>query len=343
MRATSNLTTDFTTNLTTKCENGYHFEVYVVLPLSRWLMRAGGLALPLALAACAPSPPLARGPLPVVTTAVPITLFTRAVAGDCATVTPLIPSNLGPHDVQARPAAVAALAQAKVLVTNGLGLESYLGRLLETAENRRLLVIDTSRGVPPLTTGDQNSDHDHRHDHGTVNPHIWLDPLRAMQQVATIRDGLATADPRCRAGYEQRAAAFIQQLQELHRDLGRQLQPYVGRTFVTLHDVTPYFAERYKLRGVVLVDVPEVNPSPADLQRVATAVKASQLQALLSEPQEGHRSFETLAADLGVKISVFDPLETASEEAARDPAYYLQTMRRNGANLVQALGAPSLR
>lgn len=300
-----------------------------MLPLSRWLPRAGSLVLPLALVACAPSPPAVRGPLPVVTTAVPITLFTRAVAGDCATVTPLVPSNLGPHDVQVRPAAVAALAQAKVLVTNGLGLESYLGRLLVTAENRRLLVIDTSRGVATLG-------------HGPVNPHIWLDPLRAMQQVATIRDGLVKADPPCRAGYEQRAAAFIQQLQELHRDLDRQLQPFAGRTFVTLHDVTPYFAERYKLQGVVLVAVPEVNPSPADLQRVATAVKASGLQALLSEPQEGHRSFETLAADLGVKISVFDPLETASEDAARDPAYYLQTMRRNGAHVVQALGPASL-
>lgn len=299
-----------------------------MLSLSRWLMRAGGLGLPLALAACAPSPPAARGPLSVVTTAVPITLFTRAVAGDCATVTPLIPANLGPHDVQTRPAAVAALARAQVLVTNGLGLESYLGRLLAAAENRRLIVIDSSRGVATLGRG-------------RVNPHIWLDPLRAIQQVATIRDGLSRADPTCRAGYEQRAAAFIQQLQLLHRDLSRQLLPHAGRTVVALHDVTPYFAERYKLRGVFLVDVPEVNPSPADLQRVATAVKASRLKALLSEPQEGHRSFETLAADLGVTIGVFDPMETASEEAARDPSSYLQIMRRNGENVLRAFGPAS--
>ncbi|MFZ4565610.1 MAG: metal ABC transporter solute-binding protein, Zn/Mn family [Prochlorococcaceae cyanobacterium] len=298
----------------------------IVLPTR--LQRAGLLMLPLVLAACAPALPPARGPLPVVTTAVPVTLFTRAVAGACAVVTPLIPPNLGPHDVQARPAAVAALGQARVLVTNGLGLEGYLGRLMASAEYPRLIVIDTSRGVTTLASADR----------GSVNPHIWLDPLRAVQQVETIRDGLVRADPRCSKGYRQRAEAYISELRSLHGDIARQLRPHAGRTFVALHDVAPYFAERYNLRSVFLVESPEINPSPADLQRVTTAVKAARLQALLGEPQEGNRSFQALAGDLGVRISTFDPMETTSEEASRDPATYGRVMRRNVSNLLQALG-----
>jgi zinc/manganese transport system substrate-binding protein len=81
--------------------------------------------------------------------------------------------------------------------------------------------------------------------------------------------------------------------------------------------------------------VPELNPSPADLQRVAAAVRQSQLQALLSGPQEGNRSFNALARDLGIRIGVFDPIETADPQAAADPSTYLTVMRRNGAALAQ--------
>jgi zinc/manganese transport system substrate-binding protein len=282
----------------------------------------------------------------VVTTFLPITLFTRAVAGDCATVTPLIPPNLGPHDFQAKPGDLTALRQARVLVKNGLEMEGFLGKLIASAANPQLQVIDSSRGVATLDTehhdnghgGEQSHGHGHGHDHGAVNPHIWLDPLRAVQQVETIRDGLVKADPSCADGYRRNAAAYTAQLKQLNSDIADRLQPYQGKTFVAFHDFAPYFAQRYGLKAEYMVDVPEINPSPVDLQRVAAEVKGSQLKALLSEPQEGNRSFNALAKDLGVKVVVFDPLETATQEASRDPSTYLKLMRRNAADLRQAFG-----
>ena len=321
------------------------------------LARAGAFSLALALAACgaarqAPPDAAADKAFKVVTTFLPITLFTRAVAGDCATVTALIPPSLGPHDFQAKPGDLTALRQAGVLVKNGLEMEGFLGKLVAAAENPQLVVIDSSRGVATLESAehgdghghdgdhDHGDDHghDHGHDHGAVNPHIWLDPLRAVQQVATIRDGLIQADPSCADGYRRNAAAFTAQLKQLNSEIASQLEPYRGKTFVAFHDFAPYFAQRYGLKADYLVDVPELNPAPADLQRVAAEVKSSQLKALLSEPQEGNRSFNTLAKDLGVKVVVFDPMETATEEASRNPATYVSVMRRNVADLRQAFG-----
>lgn len=277
--------------------------------------------------------------LQVITTFLPITLFTRAVAGDCAEVRALVPPSTGPHDFQAKPGDLLALRQARVLVKNGLGVESFLEALITSAENPQLVVIDSSRGVLTIGAGEGHHDgHAPDHGHGAVNPHIWLDPLRAAQQVATIGEGLAKADPGCAAGYRRRAAATTAQLRQLNADLARQLRPFQGKTFVAFHDVAPYFAERYGLKAEFLVDVPEINPTPADLQRVAKAVKATQLRAVLSEPQAAARSFNALADDLGVPIGLFDPLETGSEEASKDPATYFATMRRNGANLVKAFG-----
>ena len=320
------------------------------------LLTLTGVAIgALVLAACGAPPPntpeaAADKRFKVVTTFLPITLFTRAVAGDCATVTSLIPANLGPHDFQAKPGDLTALRQARVLVKNGMEMESFLDKLVASAGNPQLKVIDSSRGVATLETedhgdahGQEHGHHDdhgsaHGHDHGAVNPHIWLDPLRAVQQVETIRDGLIQADPSCAEGYRRNAAAYTAQLKQLNSDIADQLQPYQGKTFIAFHDFAPYFAQRYGLKAEYLVDVPEINPSPADLQRVAAEVKRSQLKALLSEPQEGNRSFNALAKDLGVKVVVFDPMETATEQASRDPATYLQVMRRNVADLRQAFG-----
>lgn len=298
------------------------------------------LALLAVLAGCAPSRPPADQGIQVVTTFFPITLFTRAVAGDCATVTALVPPGQGPHDVQARPADLAALRQARVLVKNGLGMEAFLPRLLEAAGNFRLRVIDSSRGIATLAAPGQGHHGSHHpgsqhHDHGAQNPHIWLDPLRAAAQVATIRDGLIQADPGCAATYRRNAATTITQLQALNREIASQLKPYQGKTFVAFHDVAPYFAERYGLRAVFVVDVPEISPSPADLQRVIKTVRSSQLKAVLSEPQQGQRSFNALAQDLGVKISVFDPLETGTVQDSQDPQTYWRTMRRNVARLIE--------
>ena len=326
-------------------------------PMIILLARAGAFSLALALAACgaarqAPPDAAADKAFKVVTTFLPITLFTRAVAGDCATVTALIPPSLGPHDFQAKPGDLTALRQAGVLVKNGLEMEGFLGKLVAAAENPQLVVIDSSRGVATLESAEHGDEHghdgdhdhgddhgdDHGHDHGAVNPHIWLDPLRAVQQVATIRDGLIQADPSCAEGYRRNAAAFTAQLKQLNSEIAGQLEPYRGKTFVAFHDFAPYFAQRYGLKADYLVDVPELNPAPADLQRVAAEVKSSQLKALLSEPQEGNRSFNTLAKDLGVKVVVFDPMETATEEASRNPATYVSVMRRNVADLRQAFG-----
>ena len=278
--------------------------------------------------------------LRVATTVLPITLFTRAVAGDCAEVVSLLPASAGAHDFQARPADGVALQQARVLVKNGLGLEDFLHKLQASAANPDLVVIDASRNVTPLAGAAQprvdrdahghGGDHGHGHDHGPVNPHVWLDPLRAVQQVETIRDGLVRADPRCAPTYRSNATAFIARLRQLNRQLADQLAPYRGRTLVAFHDVAPYFAERYGLKATFLVDVPAMNPSPADLQRVAGTVKRHQLRALLSEPQQGQRSLNALARDLGIGVKVFDPLEIASEAEARQPDTYLKVMARNG-------------
>lgn len=282
----------------------------------------------------------------MVTTVAPVTLFTRAVAGDCAEVSSLLPPGTGPHGFQSRPSDLLTLRRARVLVINGLGLETFLDGLRRSARADSLRVIDSSRGVPLLAgekpslelQSDGEKGHAHQHGHGAegANPHIWLDPQRAARQVATIRDGLIAADPSCAAGYRSRAEAYLRELRRLDADIEATLKPWRGSTFVVFHDFAPYFADRYGLRADYLVQTPEQAPAPSDLKRVVDAVRNSNVRVLLSPPGSGHSIFDTLSQDLGIRVASFSPIETLSETELADPATYIRLMRRNAEALRQA-------
>ena len=276
--------------------------------------------------------------LQVVTTFLPMTNFTLAVAGDRAEVTQLLPANVTPHDYQAKPRDVQRLAKADVLIENGLELETFLEDLTNNAGNADLVVVDASEGIETVAMVAEREDEAHEdeaHEHGEFDPHVWLDPKKAIQQVENIRDGLIAADPEGEDTYTDNAAAYIAQLQTLDQQIAQTLAPYAGKTFVTYHDFAQHFAQSYDLKVTHLVNVPEDSATPADVERVIEAAQASNLKTLLTEPQQQESPFAALANDLGVQISSFDPLETGGPEG-RSSNYYLTTMEQNLDNLQAA-------
>jgi len=307
--------------------------------------------------------------LKVVTTFLPITQFTGAVAGDRAEVVQILPTNVGPHEYQAKPADILSISEADVLIQNGLEIEAFLEDTIANAENADLVEIDTSEGVETLSFAEleeehhaeegehhaeheghhhehesakdsheshEDEEHGHGHEHGEFDPHIWLDPKRAIAQVENIRDGLIAADPEGSAEYTANAAAYIEQLQALDAEISEQLAPHAGRAFVAFHDFAAYFADSYGLEAEFLVELPEESPSPEDVKRVIDTVNSSGLKTVLAEPQAG-KPFIALAADLGIGIGEFDPLEIGGPEAV-EPDYYLKIMRQNAENLAEAFG-----
>ncbi|MCT7975862.1 metal ABC transporter solute-binding protein, Zn/Mn family [Laspinema olomoucense] len=275
--------------------------------------------------------------LNVVATFLPMYWFTRAVTGDTAQVQVLIPPGSDVHEYQARPADVQAIATANILVKNGLGLEEFLENTITNANNPNLQEINASAGIQPLEDNtpvvkavDSNDDHDH--DHAEGNPHVWLDPVLAQQQVANIREGLIAADPDNQAIYEANAAAYLQQLKQLDEEFRQTLSQYPNCTFITFHDAYPYIANRYNLEQVAVVSVPDASLSPQDIQNTVQAVQKYQAKALFSEPDVENRVLKTLATDLNLPLYEIDSLESGS----LDPQYYLTAMRGNLETIVKA-------
>lgn len=267
----------------------------------------------------------------VIATFLPMYWFTRAVAGDRAQVEILVPPGTEVHDYQATPANVQAIATADVLVKNGLGMEDFLEGTIKNAENPNLQQIDASQGIQtvaeisPVETAEDDHDHSHGHDHADGNPHVWLDPVLAKQQVENIRNGLIAADPANKDAYQANAAAYIQQLDQTHNQFQQSLQKYPNCTFITFHDAYPYLANRYQLKQVAVVEIPEDQPSPGDIQRAVNAVKKYDAQAIFSEPEVDNSLIQSLSQDLNLTVHSIDPLEAGPT----DSQHYFTAMSEN--------------
>ncbi len=258
--------------------------------------------------------------LHVLATFAPIASLTKSVAGDAADVEVLLPPNVGPHDYAFSPADLKKIARADVIVSNGLGLEEWLEKMLSSGMKAGALNLVASKGIQTIGT--------------PPNPHVWLDPILAIQEIEAIRNGLKSKDAANAPAYEQNAASAIARLRKLDEDIRAATARLPDRRMLPFHDTFPYFAARYGFEVVgVFEEFPGKEPTPKYVKRLRDTIAQKKVRVLFSEPQYSPQILRSLSDDLKVPIVVIDPMETGDATAG----FYEEVMRRNLQSLVNAL------
>ena len=154
--------------------------------------------------ASAPSAGAAE-PLRVLTSFLPMEIFTRNVVGDTpgVIVESMLPASMGcPHDYALTPGDMKKIASADLFIANGLGMEDFLGEPVRRA-NRKIRIVETSAAVLPIRDA---------HGHGDVNPHAWVSPRNAILQVREIEKALSSAKPAGAASFRRNAVGRLLEL-----------------------------------------------------------------------------------------------------------------------------------
>jgi len=249
------------------------------------------------LAACGPnaSGSPTAGRMKVIATTTVFADIVQNVGGDRVSVTSIIPAGVGPEDYEPRPDDARKLADAQLVVSNGVGLDNWLDRLITSAgEAPPQLVL--GEGIPTLTVD------------GEENPHFWLDPTLVKQYyLPTIASKLTELDPDGRATYQANLEAYGSQLDTLDAELKDELAqiPEANRKLVTFHDAFPYFARHYgfELIGVILANVGQ-EPTASELAALVEKVRAAGAKAVFSEAQFSPELSQTLADETGITTVV---------------------------------------
>ena len=282
----------------------------------------------------------------VVASFYPLYEFSRQVAGDHAEVVSLVPMGVEPHDWEPSPPDVVRVQKAKLFVYNGAGLEPWVEKLLRDAKARGTVVVRATERVA-LISGDRPG-HEHKHapkpgasskgDKHAVDPHVWLDPVRAQAQVEAIRAGLAKVDPPNAPAYATNAQAYRTKLAALDAAFASGLKQCARREFVTTHSAFTYPARRYGLTQIPIQGVErESEPSPADLAALVKQVKERKVQYVFFETLVSPKLAETLAREIGAKTLVLNPIEGLTKEEQAAGKTYVSLMEENLRNLRTAL------
>lgn len=293
----------------------------------------------------------ADGKISVVASFYPLQYVAERVAGDRADVTNLTAPGGEPHDLELSPRQVAAVQDADLVVYQD-EFQSAVDDAVKEADREPGTTVDSADGVDRIEESEEahaeeGEEHGHEehgedehggeegHDHGGVDPHLWLAPTNLEPLTEHVRDALVKIDPDHADEYEANAAALVKDLQALDAEYSAGLKSCTVRDIVTSHAAFAYLARAYDLVQVPIAGIdPSTEPSAAQLATISDLVKRDGITTVFTETLVSPAVARTVAREAGVQTATLDPIEGLSKDTADED--YLSIMRSNLAELQKA-------
>jgi len=231
----------------------------------------------------------------------------------------LVQPGQSPATYEPTPKQMAALAEARLWVTVGVGFERVLiQRLHEVAP--RLDIVDGTRGIDlqPIDAGDDR--HSGGSDGGRLDPHFWLDPLLVRTHAANICDALCRLVPNKCGEFQANLTVYQSALEAAHQRIAAVLAPVAGKEIFVFHPAYGYFTRRYGLRQVA-VERDGKEPTAKQLAQLIERARESGVRALFIQPEFSGSTPMAVADAVGCMLVDLDPL-------AEDHLAYLERMAK---------------
>lgn len=258
----------------------------------------------------------------------------QAVGGDCVDIKTIVPDGAEPHDFEPKATDLTALAQARVFILNGMGMEhAWAGKAIQAAGNDSLIVVTASEPVEPITVTAKPFPF-RRQETSLSDPHTWLSLKNAAIESRRMRDAFIEADPAHRKDYEANEAAFQEKLAALQQEYAGKFAKAKKPVFVTGHAAFGYMARDFGLHQASLTDVFAAGePSARHLKELADFCKENNIKVIFVENMENPKIAQTLAEETGAAVDSLDTLE--SSQPGED---YLSIMQDNLEKIAGSMG-----
>ena len=254
---------------------------------------AAGLMAPLVLAATGAR---ADARLKVVASFSVLADIVKNVGGDHIELTTLVGPDGDAHVFEPTPADAKAVAEADIVFVNGLGLEGWMDRLVQSAGYKGPVVAATA-GVKPRTMAEDGDI--------VTDPHAWQDLGNGRLYVANVAAGLAAADPGDADDFSKAAAAYTAAIDAKDKWVRAELTavPAGQRKIITSHDAFGYFGAAYGVSFLAPEGVStEAEPSAAGVARLVRQMRSEGIRIVFFENMASPKLVQALAADAGAKV-----------------------------------------
>jgi zinc transport system substrate-binding protein len=254
--------------------------------------------------------------------------FVEAIGGDHVTVSTIIPDGTEPHAFEPKAQDLVDLSEARILVYNGLGMESWIDDAIEACGNENLITVCATDGVTPIRNEGAEAK-----EHGQYDPHTWLSLKCAEAEVGNIKNALVEADPDNADDYESNYTDYIAALENLYQEYAERFAAVEKNSFVTGHAAFGYLCRDFHLSQNSVEDVfAEGEPSAQQLAELVQYCKNHAVTTIFAEELASTEVSETLASEVGAKVETIYTM--ASSE---DGKTYLKRMEENLSKIYASL------
>jgi len=218
------------------------------------------------------------------------------------------------------------VADARLVIVNGLGMEGWLPRLVKSAGSKAAIITATS-GIAPRKLGSD------------ADPHAWQSVANAKVYVTNIRDALAAADPAGAEAYRANTQNYLAKLDALEREIGAAVAqiPQDRRKVISTHDAFGYLASAYGIEFVAPLGVStESEASARDIARIITQIRSQKIPAVFLENISDSRLIRRISAETGARVGGMLFSDSLTGEKGDAPTY-IDMVRHNIKALTSAL------
>jgi len=288
--------------------------------------------------------------LRVLTSIKPLQLIAAAVQDGVGQPDVLLPPGTSPHHYALRPSDVRRVRDADLLYWIGPDLESFLPRVLAGRDKPSVAVQDVPGMALRHFGGGHHAEHqdehggagadqhDHAHQPGSLDAHLWLQPANARVIAGKIAADLAQADPANATRYLANAKAFGQRLDALDLRLKTRLSGLAGKPYFVFHEAYDYFEAAYGLKHAGVFSVlGEVQPGAQHVAAMRKSLQQAGPSCVFSEPPFRPRLAQTLTAGLPVTLAELDAMGGILAVDANGYEALLENLAGNLAGCLEAL------
>lgn len=264
----------------------------------------------------------AQEKLQVVTSFYPMAEFTKNVGGDKVNVSVLIPDGVEPHAWEPSAQDLKAIKKAKLFVYNGI-VEGWAPQAIAAIGSDKVNAVEAAKGL-----FSQEND-----------PHTWISPKNAIEEVKNIKEALIKADPKNKVIYEENAKKYIVKLQKLDKEFTKLGEDARHKEFVTTHAAFGYLARDYGLKQIPIMGIsPLAEPTPKELKALVEIIKEHNITAVYAEPLISHSIAKTIAKATNTEVLTLNPAAGLTpEEKKQANINYITIMEENLRNLSLSL------
>lgn len=275
--------------------------------------------------------------LNIMTSFYPVYVFTQEVAGDLANIDMMV-KGADAHSFEPSARNLAAIEESDAFIYANPEMETWVPSLVESLSSSTI-IIETDKNTEFL----QNEDADHEesndgnHNH-VIDPHTWLDPVLAQEQVEEIKKALIELDPENETIYTENAESFIAELEELNQDYEIAFESADHRMFISQHAAFGYLAHRYNLVQESLAGLSsETEASPQRMAEMTELIKEGNIPVIYYNSNSSSDLAQTVADEANIEIEVLHSLESVPNEELHSGQGYLSLMRENLENLKKTI------